>query len=140
MAVSYPIPTLPQTFNGRQSMRSIADACERLREDDHLPYGSLIQIRTFPLTLPTGCITSLVLAISQRHEDEPSRGVALPSSAFFKAKRDDGSSEEYDICRLDEAWVDDRNRVELVDGTHLYSVDLIPTVICRELNETQKRI
>jgi hypothetical protein len=140
MAVRYPIPTLPQTFNGRQTMRSIADACERLREDDHLPYGSLIQIRTFPLTLPTGYITSLVLAITQRHEDEPSRGVALPSSALFKAKRDDGSFEKYDISRLDEAWVDDRNRVELVDGTHLHSVDLTPTVICRELNETQKRI
>ena len=47
---------------------------------------------------------------------------------LFKAKRDDGSSEKFDICRLDEAWVDDRNQVELVDGRHLHSVDLIPTV------------
>lgn len=140
MASGYPIPILSRTFDGRLSMRSIADACERLRKEDELPTGLMFQIRTLPFTPPTGAVTSIVLAIGQRRKDEPSRGVALPSSAFFKAKRDGGSPEVYDICRLDEAWVDDRNRVELADGTHLYSVDLIPTAICRELNETQKRI
>ena len=86
MALRYPIPTLPQTFNGRASMRSIADACEWLREEDQLPSAFLIQVRTLPFTLPTGAVTSIVLAISQKHEDEPSRGVALPSSNSFQSK------------------------------------------------------
>jgi hypothetical protein len=138
--IDYQIPTLPHTIDGRACMRSVADACEALRKEHRLSDDISAQVRTIEFNLPTGIRTSIVLAVSQMHEDEPSWGVALPSSATFKGRSLSGRQQEFDISRLDGACVDATNRVTLVDGTVLYAVEVIPTRICRELNALQKRI
>ena len=74
MAVRYPIPALPQTFNGRESMRSIADACERLREEDQSPSGSLTQVRTFPFTLPSSALLREPSVSVEREPETPRLG------------------------------------------------------------------
>jgi hypothetical protein len=88
MAVNYQNPTLPHTINGRASMRSIADAREALRKEHRLAGDFIAQIRTIAFELPTGAQMSMVL-VSQMHEDQPSWGVAQPSSASFKGTQMD---------------------------------------------------
>ena len=81
MAVRYPIPALPQTFNGRESMRSIADACERLREEDQSPSGSLTQVRTFPFTLPSSALLREPSVSVERARNSATRWLCWQSPA-----------------------------------------------------------
>ena len=140
VVVDYEIPTLPNTINGRGSMRSVADAIEALRKAGRFSEDLVAQIRTQLIRLPTGVVTCIVLVISPPREGEQSWGVALPSSASFKGKRDAGDLEEFEISRLDRAWVDKNGWVELSDGTYLHALNVIPTAIRPELTEIQKRI
>ena len=77
MAADYEIPILPHTIEGRSSMRSIADALEALCKAERISESQLAQIRTAPIRLPKGEITSIVLVISPPREGEPGYGVAL---------------------------------------------------------------
>ena len=140
MVVDYEVPMPRHTIDGRRSMRSIADAIERLRAERRFSDHSLAQIRTGPIRLPGGEVTSVVLVIGEPRSNEPSCGVALPSSNFFTARRPGEDPEKIEISRLDRAWVDKDGRVELSDGTLLYAVNVVPTIIHRELTEIQKRI
>ena len=140
MLVDYDIPSLEHTIDGRSSMRSIADALEALRAAQLFHERYLAQIRTKFIQLPTGEVTSIVLVIGPQQGNDPSHGVALPSSAYFKGKGDAGDWEEFQISRLDRAWVDNNGRVELSDGTCFHAVNVIPTVMRPELTEVQKRI
>ena len=121
-------------------MRSIADALEALRGAHRLSEDSLAQIRTEPIRLPTGEVTYIILVISPPHDREPALGVALPSSDFFTGRSVAGASEKLEISRLDRAWVDKDGTVALSDGTRLRAVDVVPTALCWELTEIQKRI
>jgi hypothetical protein len=138
--VDYEIPMPRHTIDGRSSMRSIADALEALRGAHRLSEDSLAQIRTEPIRLPTGEVTYIILVISPPHDREPALGVALPSSDFFTGRSVAGASEKFEISRLDRAWVDKDGTVALSDGACLHAVNVVPTVICRELTEIQKRI
>ena len=140
MVIDYEVPMPRHTIDGRRSMRSVADAIEHLRVEHQFSDHSLAQIRTGPIRLPGGEVTSIVLVIGEPRINEPSCGVALPSSRYFSAKRIGGNSEKVEASRLDRAWVDSNGRVELSDGTSLCAVDAIPTLIHRELTEIQKRI
>ena len=138
--VDYDIPSQEHTIDGRSSMRSIADALEALRAAQCFHEHSLAQIRTQFIRLPTGEVTSIVLVIGPPQGNDQSHGVALPSSAYFKGKGESADWEEFQISRLDRAWVDNNGRVELSDGTCFQSVHVIPTVMRPELTELQKRI
>jgi hypothetical protein len=138
--MNYEIPTLERTFNGRDSMRSIADAIDRLRKEGQLCGDARAQIRTGPIRLPTGEIVSIILVIAQSGSNTPSSGVALPSSRSFRGHTIAGQMEEFDISRLDCAWANQDGIVELSDGTRLRAVNVIPETICYELTPLQKRI
>lgn len=138
--VDYEIPTLEHTFNGRSRMRSIADAVDKLRQEKRLSNYSLAQIRTLPIRLPKGDVTSIVLVISEPRKDEPSCGVALPSSDFFMGRSVAGASEKFEISCLDRAHVRPNGTVELSDGRCLHAVNVVPTNLCWELTKLQKRI
>ena len=140
MVVDYEIPMAQDTIDGRRSMRSIADAIERLRLEGRLSDHSLAQIRTGPFRLPGGEITSIVLIIGEPRNGEPSCGVALPSSDFFTGRSVGGVSERLEISRLDRAWIDNNGRVKLSDGMCLHAVNVVPTPLPWELTELQKRI
>ena len=141
LLVDYEVPAPgAQTIDGRRSMRSIADAIESLREQGRFSDHSLAQIKTGPILLPTGNQTCVMVVIGEPRPGESSCGVALPSSSFVTARRSGGASEKIETSRLDRAWVDNNGRVELSDGTCLHAVNVIPTVLHRELTDLQKRI
>jgi hypothetical protein len=138
--VEYKVPDPSHTIDGRSSMRSIADAVEALRAAGRFFPHSLAQVWTGAIRLPNGTITSLVLVVAEAGEGERGCAVALPSSASFTGKRLGGALEEFEISRLDRALVDDSGTVELSDGIRLRAVNVVPTVICRDLTQLQKRI
>ncbi len=90
--------------------------------------------------LPTGVVTFIVLVIGEPRDGEPGCGVALPSSASFTGQRLGGEPERFEISRLDGGWAEEGGTVELSDGTRLRAVNMVPTPICRELTDIQKRI
>ena len=138
--VDYDIPLLPHTIDGRKSMRSVADALEALHRARRLKNDSPAQIRVCPIQLPSGHVTYIVIVVSRAFDDEPTWGVALPTSTSFSAKTSAGDLSTFETSRLDRAWVDNDGKVELSDGTSLYAVTVVPTVMPRELTELQKRI
>jgi len=119
---------------------SAAAALDKLRVEHRLFEDSVAQIRTAPLKLPTGEVTSIVVVIAQELENSPSWGVALASSTVFTGRNIAGNVETFEISLLDRAWVARNGTVELSDGTHLHAVNVIPTPICRELAPLQRRI
>jgi hypothetical protein len=140
LVVDYEIPMPRHTINGRRSMRSIADAVEALRRSGRLSDGSLAQLRTYAIRLPTGKITHIVIVIGPPREGQPSCGVALPSSNSFKARTGAGDLRTFEISRLDRAWVSNDGTVELSDGALLRAVNVGPTSIIPNLTPLQKRI
>lgn len=123
--------------DGRTSMRSLADAIEKLRELYGIDADSF-SVRTSPLRLQTGELTAVVALLgpdrAKRH------AVMLPSSARFYGVTTLGARVELGTHRLDEALVDLEGNVELADGTYLHAVELVPTPIRPELSEQQRRI
>jgi hypothetical protein len=140
VVADYEIPLLEHTIIGRSSMRSVADAIDALRNEQRLAQGSLAQIRTNPLRLPTGEEPSIVLVVCRANPGEHTWGVALPTSSHFTGARPGQSQETFEISRLDRGSVNEQNLVMLPDGTCLNGVNVIPAPICRELTPLQKRI
>lgn len=138
--LDYEIPSLEHTIVGRGCMRSVTDALEALRQARLFFDHSVAQIRTIPIRLPTGRVTSVVLVISQTRKGEPAWGVALPTSNSFTGRRALKAQEQFEIARIDRAWVNNDGTVQLSDGTRLHAVNVAPSVICRELTTVQKRI
>lgn len=134
------LPTLERTISGRESMRSVADALEALRQTQKLPQGHGAQILTIPIGLPTGQATFIVLIVAQPLASEPAWGVALPSSNSFTARDPSRNLVTFEITRLDRAWIDVEATVKLLDGSRLRAVNVVPTRLSYELTPLQKRI
>lgn len=127
--------------NGGNSVRSIADAIDALRNEAQLTPGSVLQVQTRPIRLPSGEEPSLVFLTCRNGDDQPLYGVALPTSLQFTARLEDsGSAETLLISRLNKARVHEDGLVVLEDGTRLQAVKVIPASLPYTLTEIQKRI
>ncbi|MBR1295113.1 hypothetical protein [Bradyrhizobium ottawaense] len=118
--------------NECKNRRSIADAV------NHLPDGAWTgEIRVGGIRLPTGEIVGLVAVFSEN----ATSGVALPGATKFQARRHGSEElEEFDVFRLDGATVDDSCTVELVDGTRLRAVEVVPALLPYNVTDLDWRI
>jgi hypothetical protein len=128
--------------NGRSSRRTLADAVEVLRQPPAGFSGSdRAEVRTGPLSLPSGLASSLVCVIFEPSCTETGFVVSLPTSAQFLARPvGDNRRERFDISRLHGAWVDSGSRVFLEDGTQLSAVEIIPSRLPLQPSELDWRI
>ena len=126
-------------FSGRDTMRSLADGLEKLRELQPDLGERSITIKTTLLRLQTGQMTATVALIPPR-TTAIRWAIALPSCAQFLATTTLGSRQRYHIALLDNATVDIDGNVCLTNGVYLHNVDLVPTTLRPVLTKRQERI
>jgi hypothetical protein len=72
-------------YDGRKTLRSLADALEKLRELDGLSDQEIVKINVWPLRLFDGRRTACVSVVRPRRSDGSMFVVLMPSSGAFSA-------------------------------------------------------
>jgi len=128
-------------IDGQESMRSVADALNALREAGWIHNGARLQMRIVSLSLAGGDVMHFAVVCLHPDERDHPVGVRLPSADRFKGRRTgSGETETRDIQELDGAAVWSTGVVQTVDGYGFEAVEMIPRHFVRELNALQKLI
>ena len=127
-------------YDGRKTMRSLADALTKLRELGSLSDSDNVEIKTMGLRLPDGRLSGTVSVLGPHQQDGTRRIILMPSSARFSAKTTLGERRTYAILELDNAKSDSEGNVELADGQFLHAIDLIPAPAHYDLTRTEQLI
>jgi hypothetical protein len=127
-------------YDGRKSMRSLADALTKLKEEHRLDENQKVTIKTMGLVLPDGRLSGFVSVLGPQQPDSTRMFIFMPSSARFSAKGTLGDRLTYMISELDDATSDSDGNVELVDGRFLCAIDLIPAPAHYDFTPTQHNI
>jgi hypothetical protein len=125
-------------WNGRKTMRTLADALAKLHELGSLRPDGQVEIRTRPMPLPNGERTAVVMVIGA--QDKFGWGIAMPSAAKFRAMDTLGRPHRYETSALNGAIADAHGNVDLPDGSYIHSVELEPTKLNYELPPVQKTV
>jgi|ERR1044072_2459055 hypothetical protein len=126
-------------FDGRASLRSLADALEKLRELDGFSEGDTVELKTYPLELFDGRRTGPVSVLRPARSGRPPFVVLMPSSGEFTALTTIGERLTYAIGELHDAVSDAAGNVELANGCLLHGVTLKP-VPFYEFSATEDKI
>ena len=127
-------------YDGRKSMRSLADALTKLREERNLCEGQTVEIKTMGLRLPDGRLSGIVSVLGPQQPDGTRMVIFMPSSARFSARTTIGDRRTYTIVELGDATSDADGNVELVDGQFLHAIELIPAPAYYEFTSTEHKI
>jgi len=127
-------------YDGRQTMRSLADALEKLRELGAFSDGERAEIKTMVLELPDRLTMSLVAVLGPRRCDGSRWVIRMPSSQRFTARTTRGEQLTYEIALLNDAVSDPDGNVQLSDGQFLHQIDLIPSPRDYDFTTTQDAI
>ena len=113
-------------YDGRESMRSLADAITKLREEHHLGEGQHVVIKTMGMSLPDGRLSGVVVVLGPQQPDGTQMVIFMPPSANFSGRSTIGDRQTYMIPDLNDATSDSDGNVQLVDGRFLHAIELIP--------------
>ncbi|TWB59230.1 hypothetical protein [Bradyrhizobium sacchari] len=120
----------------RDNRRSIADAVDLLHQHAAFDGGHTVKIRIGGLRLPSQDIVGLVAVCAENAAAETSFIVTLPTCKKIRARSHSREDlEEFDIFQFGGATVHGNGNVELVDGTRLRAVDVIPVLLPYNLTE-----
>lgn len=125
-------------YNGRETMRSLADALDKLQELGALTAGERVEIRTTALQLPDRA-SGLVIVLGPPRP-EVQWIIRMPSAAKFSARTPRGERLTFEIDLLHGATSDPDGNVALVDGRLVHGVDLIPAPFTYQLNWQEELI
>ena len=93
-------------YDGRKTMRSLADALTKLRELGNLPDGENVEIKTMGIRLPDGRLSGSVSVFGPQQQDGTRGVIFMPPSATFSAKTTLGDRLQYEIQKLNDATSD----------------------------------
>lgn len=124
-------------WDGRGTMRTLADALAKLEELGSLAADAKAEVLVLPMRLPDGRETGI---ISVGQQITSSWRIAMPSSAHFTAKDTFGHRRRYPIFRLHGAITDLNGNVDLRDGSLVHGVELTPTRLSYEWTDQQQSI
>ena len=127
-------------YDGRKTMRSLADALTKLRELGNLSDGEDVEIKTTGIRVPDGRLSGIVSVWGPQQQDGTKRVIFMPSSATFSAKTTLGARQQYEIQKLNDATSDSEGNVELANGQFLHHIDLIPAPAHYDFSLTEKKI
>jgi hypothetical protein len=126
-------------YDGRKTMRSLADALTKLRELGNLLDGQDVEIKTMGIRLPDGRLSGIVSVLGPHQQDGTRRVIFMPSSATFSA-RTTWERQQYEIQKLNDATSDSEGNVELANGQFLHQIELIPAPAHYNFSLTEKKI
>jgi hypothetical protein len=127
-------------YDGRKSMRSLADALMKLREEHNLCEGQNVEIKTMGMRLPDGRSSGVVSVLGPQQPDGTRMVIFMPPSARFSARTTMGDRQTYMIPKLNDATSDSDGNVELVDGQFLHAIELIPAPAHYDFTPTEHKI
>jgi hypothetical protein len=127
-------------YDGRRTLRSLADALAKLQEFGGLANGEGVEIKTWGLMLPDGRSTGFLVVIGPSRADGSRWVIRMPSSGRFVACTTRGERQTYDIAVLDNATSDAEGNVRLEDGRLLHRIDFIPAPFLRHLTGIEEAI
>jgi hypothetical protein len=90
-------------YDGRKTMRSLADALTKLRELGNLSVGENVEIKTMGIRLPDGRLSGIASVLGPQQHDGTRRVIFMPSSATFSARTTLGERQQYEIQKLNDA-------------------------------------
>jgi hypothetical protein len=128
------------SFDGRKSMRSVADALEKLRELGGLRGTGNIECNTRLIQLPNGRVSGLVCVIGPRQDNGRRWIIRMPSAARFSAMSTTKVRQTFKIGLLNGAIIDQDGNVTLHTGQHVHGVTLIPVPVHYDFDSTQHAI
>jgi hypothetical protein len=124
-------------YDGRKTMRSLADALTKLRELGNLSDRENVEIKTAGIRLPDGRLSGIVSVLGPHQQDGTRRVIFMPSSASFSARTTLGDRQHQ---KLNDATSDSEGNVELADGQFLHQIQLIPAPAHYDFSRTEKKI
>ncbi|WP_128957109.1 hypothetical protein [Bradyrhizobium zhanjiangense] len=125
----------------RKNRRSIADTIDVLHAHAVFDGVRTVKIRIGGLRLPSQDVVGLVAVFAENAAAETTFIITLPSARQFRAQCHGRQKlEKFDIFRLDGATVDGNCNVELVDGTRLRAVEVIPALLPNKVTDLDWRI
>jgi hypothetical protein len=127
-------------YDGRKTLRSLADALHKLRELDCLSESDSVEVKTKSLHFAGGRASGLVLVLGPVRNDGSRWVIRMPSSAAFTARTTRELQSTYDIALLDGAISDSDGNVELRDGQFLHQIELIPAPFLYDLAPREELI
>lgn len=127
-------------WDGRGTLRSLADALAKLRDLDAIGASDLVTIKTRGVAMPDGRSTGFVAVVGPYQLNGVGWRIAMPSSCAFSACTTFGERITRDIAALDSAVSDADGNVQLVDGCYVYAVDLVPANYLRGMTAQQEAI
>jgi hypothetical protein len=133
-------PLSKPTFDGRKSLRSVADALEKLRELGGLQGTGNIECNTLPIQLPNGRVSGLVCVIGPRQDNGRQWIIRMPSAAKFSVISTTKVRQTFDIGLLNGAIIDQDGNATLHNGQHVHGVHLIPVPAHYDFDSTQHAI
>jgi hypothetical protein len=113
-------------YDGRKTMRSLADALTKLRELGNLSDGENVEIKTMGIRLPDGRPSGVVSVLGPQQQEGTRRVIFMPPSATFSARTTLGERQQYEIQKLNDATSDSEGNVEVANGQFLHQIELIP--------------
>jgi hypothetical protein len=127
-------------YDGRKTMRSLADALTKLRELGNLSDRENVEIKTTGIRLPDGRLSGIVSVLGPQQQDGTRMVIFMPSSATFSAKITLGDRLQYEIQKLNDATSDAEGNVELANGQFLHQIELRPAHAHYDFTPTEKEI
>ena len=127
-------------YDGRKTMRSLADALTKLRELGNLPDGENVEINTRCIRLPDGRLSGTVSVLGPQQQDGTTMVIFMPPSATFSARTTLGDRLPYEIQKLNDARSDAEGNVELASGQFLHQIELIPAPAHYDFSLTEQEI
>jgi hypothetical protein len=127
-------------YDGRTTMRSLADALTKLRELGDLSDRENVEIKTAGIRLPDGRLRGIVSVLGPHRRDGIRSVIFMPSSATFSARTTLEDRQQYEIQKLNDATSDSEGNVQLANGQFLHHIDLIPAPAHYDFSWTEKKI
>jgi hypothetical protein len=127
-------------YDGRKTMRSLADALAKLRELGNLSDGEKVEIRTMGIRLPDGRPSGVVSVLGPQQQDGTRTVIFMPPSATFSARTTLGDRQHYEIQELNNATSDSEGNVELANRQFLHQINLIPAPAHYDFTLTEHKI
>ena len=121
-------PCQLKVHDGRKSMRSMADALQKLNELGVLSDGQNAQVKISEILFPDRKTSSgVVSVVAPLRPDGSGWAIWMPSSSRFKALNTMGIRRTYGIALLDNVFSDRDGNVDLGGGQFVHAVEFVPT-------------
>jgi len=132
--------TAVRCLDGRNSVRTLADALSKLQEVGGLAKHGTVLIQVARLEFPDGSDPGQVAVTPAKPGPGGRWTVLIPLASSFSATGTLGERRTFAIDDLNQAVSDPEGNVQLADGTCVHALELVPVPVHYDLDHEQEKI